>query len=56
MSLVGLDETLSQTIHARHVYAPGEILWDARFVDIVSRTAEGRRRIDYARFHDVAPA
>ncbi len=55
VTLTGLDETFSQTIHARHSYTVSEILWDARFVDIFSRTPDGQRYIDLSRFHDVTP-
>jgi len=55
VSLVGTDETFSQTVHARYSYVPDEIVWDARFVDIISQLPDGRRRIDYTRFHDVVP-
>ena len=53
--LTGIDETLSQTIHARHSFVPQEILWNVQFVDIMSRTSEGKICIDYSRFHDVTP-
>ncbi len=53
VTLTGLDEHLSQTIHARHSFIAEEILWNHRFVDILSRTRDGRRSIDYSRFHDV---
>jgi inward rectifier potassium channel len=55
VTLTGLDETVSQTIHARHSYVAEEILWNVRFVDILSRTRDGKRIIDYSRFHDVIP-
>jgi inward rectifier potassium channel len=55
VGLTGLDETFSQTIHARHSYNTDEILWDRRFVDIFSQTPDGRRYIDLERFHDVLP-
>jgi len=55
VSMTGLDETFSQTVHARHSYVPEEILWNARFVDILSRTPDGRRQVDYSRFHEVVP-
>lgn len=51
--LTGLDETVSQTIHARHSYIESEILWNKRFVDIFSRKQNGRWLIDYTRFHEV---
>ncbi|WP_449416770.1 ion channel [Phormidium nigroviride] len=52
-TMTGLDETVSQTIHARHSYVAGEILWNVRFVDILSKSPDGSRAIDYTRFHDV---
>ncbi|MGK7932485.1 MAG: ion channel [Microcystaceae cyanobacterium] len=53
--LTGLDETFSQTIHARYVYTPTHILHNQRFVDIFSRNAQGKTYIDLAHFHDVVP-
>jgi len=55
VTLSGLDETVSQTIYARHTYVSREILWNMRFVDIISKTKEGNRFVDYSRFHDVVP-
>ncbi len=48
------DDTVSQTVHARHTYGVDDILWGARFVDILETTAEGHSIIDYSRFDDVA--
>lgn len=56
LSVIGVDDTSGQTIHARHVYTPEELRWDERFVDIVSELPDGRRQIDYTRFHDTRPA
>jgi inward rectifier potassium channel len=53
VSVMGVDETFSQTIHARYSYLADEIAWDARFADIMSRLPDGRRLVDYTRFHDV---
>lgn len=55
-SVVGLDETFAQTVHARHVYKPREVLWDRRFVDILERRADGTLWIDYTHFDDVISA
>ncbi len=55
VTLIGFDETVSQTIHARHYYLTEEILWNRRFVEIFSKKRDGRRMIDYTRFHDVTP-
>ncbi len=51
--LSGLDEAFAQRIHARHAYTADQILWDKQFEDILSVTPEGRRAIDYRKFHDV---
>ncbi len=55
LTLTGLDETVSQTVHARYYYLTEEILWDKRFVEIFATKRDGRRVIDYTRFHDVMP-
>jgi len=52
VNLMGTDETLSQTVFARHSYRADEILWGHRFVDILDRREDGRRTVDYRRFHD----
>lgn len=56
ITLTGIDETVSQTIHARHTYVASEILWHHRFVDILLRKSDGRRYIDYNHFHEVMPS
>jgi inward rectifier potassium channel len=48
----GIDETLVQPVHARTSYLPHEIMWNHRFTDVLGYTTDGRRAIDYARFHD----
>jgi inward rectifier potassium channel len=53
VTFTGIDETVSQTIHARHSYVSEEIIWNMKFVDILGKTKDGRRCINYARFHDV---
>jgi inward rectifier potassium channel len=56
ISITGIDETFSHTIHTRHAYSANEIQWNRRFVDILGRNEDGRRRIDYRRFHDTVAA
>ena len=51
----GIDETSAEQVHARTSYLPDEILWEHRFVDIIGWTGDGRRVIDYRRFHDTEP-
>ncbi|MGC1397155.1 ion channel [Candidatus Binatus sp.] len=53
VSIIGLDETFSQTIHARHTYELDEIVWGARFADVLVLHPDGSRSVDYTRFDDV---
>jgi inward rectifier potassium channel len=55
VSLTGLDETFSQTIHARYAYLTDNIFWNQRFVDIFYQDSDGQWYIDLGRFHDVQP-
>ncbi|HEY0204496.1 MAG TPA: ion channel [Acetobacteraceae bacterium] len=56
ISVTGLEETTSQTVHARHSYLPDEVLFGRRFADIFSTDPDGTRVIDYTRFHETRPA
>lgn len=53
--LSGRDETMADTIYARHSYLPDEIRWQERFVDVLTITPEGRRIVDLRRFHETEP-
>ena len=56
VSLTGLDETFSQTIHARYSYIAEDIICNARFADIINRREDGNGiNIDYSLFHEVRP-
>ena len=55
VTLTGLDETLAQTIHARHTFQAQDIYWDHRFADILLTNAQGRRQIDFNRFNQIQP-
>lgn len=52
VTIVGLDETLSQTIHARHSYFVEEIVHGAFFEDVVKRS-EDEVEVNYGQFHSV---
>jgi inward rectifier potassium channel len=52
VTIVGLDETLAQTIHARHLYRTRDILFGRNFADILTRGENGAQTVDYRRFHD----
>jgi inward rectifier potassium channel len=53
-TMTGVDETFAQTIYARYAYNVDTLRWEARFADIFTVHPDGRRAVDYTRFHDVA--
>jgi inward rectifier potassium channel len=55
VTLVGLDDTSTQTVHASHQYLHRHIKWGMRHVDILSETADGNLLLDLRRFDEVEP-
>ncbi len=55
VSLIGMDETMSQPVHARFSYIPSEMRWNHRFVDIIRQDARGERVLDLSYFHTTEP-
>lgn len=51
VSLSGIDETVSHSLHAPYSYSANDILWSHRFADIIHQTSEGSQYIDYTYFH-----
>ncbi len=54
-SLVGIEEATTQNVQARHTWKADCVLFEHRFRDILVRLPDGRRALDYGRFHDVEP-
>lgn len=52
VSLMGMDETFAQNVHARHTYSAAEILRGVRLANIIRTNPDGSRTIDYRYFHD----
>lgn len=52
VTIIGLDETLAQTIHARHTYVPDEVIHGAFFEDVVKRN-DDTVELNYEKFHTV---
>jgi hypothetical protein len=53
-ALTGMDETFSQTVHARSSYKPDEVIWNARFEDVFNYApGQGPISIDVGRIHNV---
>ena len=54
--LSGTDDIFSQTVHTRSSYTCNEVLWGARFTNILlSPTEAGVVRIDLKRLNDTEP-
>ena len=53
LSLTGHDDTLGQTIHTRYRYLLDDIVYNARFVDVLSINEEGVRLINFDKFHEI---
>jgi inward rectifier potassium channel len=55
VSLHGIDDTVSQAVHARTTYGTEELVWGARFEDIILTDEEGNRYFDFSKFNDYSP-
>ena len=53
VSLLGIDDTFGQPIHAMQYYEAGDILNGKRFADIASFAPDGHRVLDFTQFDDV---
>ncbi len=56
LSVVAIDETTNQTVHARALYEAHEVIWGARHRDVISPRPDGRLNIALERFDDIEPA
>jgi inward rectifier potassium channel len=54
-SLIGIDETFSQTVHARHTWFADEIVFGGTFKDVLQPGPDGKVILDYQHFHTVLP-
>lgn len=51
--LTAVDETFSDTVHARSSYQYDEVVWGAKFSDMFLKTGDGRLGIDLRKIHDI---
>lgn len=51
VTVVGIDETSAQSLHARHTYDHSEVRWGYRHADMLSELPDGRLRLDMREFH-----
>jgi len=54
-SLTGIDETVAQALHARQSYVAADILWNHRFADVIKKTSDDHRYLDFKYFNDTIP-
>ncbi|TMA46577.1 MAG: ATP-sensitive inward rectifier potassium channel 10 [Deltaproteobacteria bacterium] len=55
VTVVGIDETSAQSLHARHTYLDEQVRWGARHADMVSELPDGSLQLDMREFHRVLP-
>jgi len=53
LTVEGVDDTTSQYLHARRIYAASALRWRHRYVDILSTGPRGILQVDLSRFHEV---
>jgi inward rectifier potassium channel len=53
LMVVGIDDITMQTVYASHRYFAHDIVWGARYADVLSETPDGHLVLDLRRFHDV---
>ena len=51
VTMTGLDETIAQQVHGRYTYELDDLVWNARFKDVLTVAPDGTRVIDYNNFH-----
>ncbi len=55
VTLVGVDDTSLQPVHARRRYLASDVIWGARHADILSEGEAGSLIIDLNKFHEIVP-
>lgn len=55
ISVVAIDETTHQTVHARARYDTPDVVWGARPRDVVSPLPDGRVKVSLEHFDDIEP-
>jgi inward rectifier potassium channel len=53
VSIVGVDDTSLQPVHARHRYLDKDIVWGARHADVLSEEKDGTLVLDVRKFDDI---
>ena len=53
VTVLGLDDATMQPMHAQARYFPSELVFGARYADILSELPDGDMLMDLNKFHDV---
>ena len=53
--LTGIDDTFSQTVHARSSYKGEDVVWGAKFRDMFRRGEDGMTSVDVKDLHAIEP-
>lgn len=51
--ITGVDEVTSQTIHSKYYYAFDDIMWNAKFADVIFKDEFGQSYLDYRNFDKI---
>ena len=51
LTVVGIDDTSAQNLHARHTYDHKSVRWGARHADMLSERSDGRLQVDMGQFN-----
>ena len=52
VSIAGFEQTSSQTVHSRFVYAADALNWGHQFVDMFWRDQSNRMHVDFSKIHE----
>jgi inward rectifier potassium channel len=55
VTIVGVDDTSLQPVHARHKYTDEAVVWGARHADVLSEDTDGSLVLDLRKFHELTP-
>jgi inward rectifier potassium channel len=53
LTVIGIDDTSAQNLHARHTYDHSQVRWGARHADMLSERPDGEIQLDMREFHHV---
>lgn len=53
VTMSGIDDSLSETVHARHAYTAHDIRYHMRFANIIVSNDQGETYVDYTKFNSI---